>query len=87
MSSVIHGTHRLQDLLPAFMKEIEARTGVPVTEPILPEEDDHLWWESEEADWVLEEFFDRLSDLAPPGTQFGAHEGDGSDFGFWEVTL
>ena len=24
-----------------------------------------------------------LNELAPEGTSFGAHEGDGSDFGFW----
>lgn len=35
-------------------------------------------------DDVLELLFDSLNGVAPDGTSFGAHEGDGSDFGFWQ---
>lgn len=31
-----------------------------------------------------ETLFDALNDIAPGGCYFGAHMGDGSDFGFWE---
>lgn len=47
--------------------------------------DDHPWWRSEGATYWLEALFDRLEDLAPEGYTFGAHPGDGSDFGFWPV--
>ena len=39
---------------------------------------------SEECAWDLEALFDALGEHAPKGHYFGAHPGDGSDFGFWE---
>jgi hypothetical protein len=39
--------------------------------------------DGDEAGWWLEELTDLLNSYAPPGHHFGAHEGDGSDFGFW----
>lgn len=38
---------------------------------------------AEDADYILEEITDALSEFAPPYCYFGAHEGDGSDFGYW----
>lgn len=35
--------------------------------------------------WVLELLFDALDGYAPEGYRFGAHECDGSDFGFWPI--
>jgi hypothetical protein len=37
----------------------------------------------DEQDDVLATIHDALNAVAPPGTSFGAHPGDGSDFGFW----
>ncbi len=45
------------------------------------QEDDY--YESEDADYDLEALFDELSAFAPDYFYFGAHEGDGSDYGFW----
>lgn len=36
--------------------------------------------------YMWEDLFKALEGLAPSGMYFGAHEGDGSDFGFWYDT-
>jgi hypothetical protein len=43
------------------------------------------YFESDAAAWDLETLFELLNDLAPEGTYFGSVEGDGADFGFWEI--
>ncbi len=44
------------------------------------------WTDEEEgtASWLVnEDLMDALNEHAPPYCYFGAHEGDGADFGFW----
>ena len=36
-------------------------------------------------DYLYEVLFRWMDKIAPPGYYFGAHPGDGSDFGFWEI--
>lgn len=39
----------------------------------------------EHADWVLDELVAQLNDIASrEGMVFGAHPGDGADFGYWK---
>ena len=94
--TVIHGTHRPQDLIPAFLDELQvvdpAHYHGYITGPfgaipayVMDEGDDSEWWDSEEAGYMLEELFDLLNQSAPEGYFFGAHPGNGSDFGYWMI--
>lgn len=87
--SVSWGTHLPSDLIPRFLHKLaqldESKAAALRAE--LPEdlEPNDSYWESEEAHWLLEELFDVLDAFAPDGHYFGAHEGDGTDFGFWPL--
>ena len=88
-SSVSHATLREEDMIPAFERVLDLAgveyerpaavdkllLGQPLTDPEL----------EEVGYYVNETLFDLLNSIAPEGTEFGAHPGDGSDFGFWEV--
>lgn len=47
-------------------------------------EKDPFDFETENAHYLLETLFDALNDCAPDNHYFGAHVGNGSDYGFWE---
>ena len=94
--SVIHGTHRTCDLVPSFLGVIE---NTPEYAQIMQTNDSNLKvifdpsaderderWESDDMSYFLnEDLFDILNEYAPGGYYFGAHPGDGSDFGFWAI--
>jgi len=88
--SVSSGTMRPEDLIPAFADELRAYVQAAGVEGAIPahlklaEEADAIEdYDSEEANGVLEELFDALNEYAPPYGYFGAHPGDGADYGFW----
>jgi hypothetical protein len=94
--TVIHGTMRTQDLIPAFLDalrdcapaEYEQLMACPfgtIPAYVFDDGDDSPWWSSDDADSLLDELFDALNDAAPEGLYFGAHPGDGCDYGFWAV--
>lgn len=82
-----HATLRLQDLLPVALEALgntpESTTIRPIPDDIL-EDEYHEWWNGEEAHDLWESVWDLLNQYAPPGYGFGAHEGNGSLFGFWK---
>jgi hypothetical protein len=92
--TVIHGTLRTCDLIPAFLGALRdvapdhyagyvvAPFG-PIPAHVQDAGDSSDWWDGDDAYALLEELFDILNDHAPEGYYFGAHPGDGSDFGFW----
>ena len=88
LGSVSHGTMRPQDLIPAFLSAIQEVAPDQYAQLMLhlPSEaplDEDVWWNSEEASYLLEDLFDCLNDQAPPYVYFGCTEGDGSDYGYW----
>jgi len=91
--TIIHGTLRNEDLLDAFTSTLE---DCITRNPELPlkqrEIATALVWDAREADpdsetasELINDLIDALQEFAPPGHSFGAHEGDGADFGFWPV--
>lgn len=88
--TVISGTLRPQDLIPAFYAELDrvapARRG-------RLENEMRMWRvELEEGETDPEEdkefvylLVERLNEVAPHGIYFGAHHDGGSDFGWWET--
>jgi hypothetical protein len=80
--TVSHGTMRAEDLIPTFLDELETRDAAAHA-TILAEYPGDIDYESEDAEYMLEALFDALNACAPNGHYFGAHVGDGSDYGFW----
>lgn len=87
--SIRHGTMRPADLVPVFLAELhkhDADTAASYLAEVPPAalaDDRAEFWDSEDAADILNSLFDALDSAAPAGCYFGAHPGDGSDYGFW----
>lgn len=94
--TVIRGTLRNCDLVPAFLSVI--RDTPEYAQMIQTNEwdlkvmfdaganDSDPRWESETMLYFLDELMHVvLNNYAPEGYYFGSHIGDGSDFGYWEI--
>ena len=94
--SISSGTMRSEALIPACASQLESiLRDIPPAERnpdhvALLKECEHVTecplpvdWEAEEASEIVSELFDALNDYAPPYGYFGAHRGDGADYGFW----
>jgi len=87
--SVSHATLREEDLIPSFERVLDV-AGVEYERPasvdklLLSQPLADSEWE-EVAFYLNETLFDLLNGIAPEGTEFSAHPGDGSDYGFWEA--
>lgn len=89
--TLIHGTMRDEDLLRAFATELrrldEAGNYYQLcNEAMVMANDPEGDYQYMPAD-VITDLFDRLDEFSPEGHRFGAHEGDGSDYGFWPVEV
>ena len=86
VGSVSTGTLRNGDLLHSFRSALEDYDAKSYRAhmaefPDLNDVDGNV--DDENVDYAVEDLEDRLNEVAPPGTYFGSHPGDGADFGFW----
>jgi hypothetical protein len=101
LGSISTGTLRTEDLLETFARVLESHNNEGNIRDICLTLDNPLHalfgeyldielnnaWESEEAYSLLHEgFYYALNDICPPFVYFGAHPGDGADYGFWPDT-
>jgi hypothetical protein len=88
IGSVSSGTMRPEDLIPEFIYELRRqkplsrgiRRELRSIEKEMEQED---FYEQDAASYALEYLFDTLDTFSPEGFYFGAHPGDGADYGFW----
>ena len=95
VGSVSHGTLLTEDLLDAFAGELELLVnrnakawrsdegGKRRDKYMKLVGDAREVDDKEDAAEIIIDLMDALQEFAPQGVFFGAHEGDGSDFGFW----
>jgi len=88
-NSVSYATLQEKDLIRAF-EEVLDLAGVEYERPaaadkvLLGQALTCSEW-AQVGSYVNETLCDLLNSIAPDGTEFGPHPGDGSDFGFWKV--
>jgi len=79
LGSISSGTLRPEDLIPAFAAVLD-----PNSEPATRAKAyDPETTSAEEAERLLEDLENALSDMAPDYCYFGTTAGDGANFGFW----
>ena len=92
IGTVSWGTHRPSHLIPKFLIALEKCNFAKYSEirsrcPIFvfkPDSVDKEWFDTEDAAEVLDDLFKALRDAGVDNyLYFGAHDGDGADFGFW----
>lgn len=95
IGSISSGTLRSEDLIPALHGELEyqyspedreALAGVWNTYNAILDEcwgDNGELIESEHDGEIVDDLISALDTFSPPYCYFGAHEGDGADFGYW----
>lgn len=80
--TLIHGTMRAEDLIPAFLAECDRLNIILSTADRLAAEL-HTFGDPEQESETIDMLMDQLSLAAPFGHYFGANPGDGADYGFW----
>lgn len=89
--SVSTGTLRTEDLLRRFASELERVFPFGGRSLVIEAREAAANYPrgnemQEHAEWVLSEVIAQLDDIAGrEGLTFGAHEGDGADFGYWKA--
>lgn len=93
VGSVSSGTMRNQDLMPDFIWELRNLGHRDKKLTVIQNRvntalngqygEDDAYFQDEESSYDLESLFDMLDQHSLPYMYFGAHPGDGADYGFW----
>jgi len=88
ISSISSGTMRTEDLIPCFVSELQRQKPLRREHKRLAREinsriEEENYFSSEDAGFDLEELTEALQEYAPSYFYFGAHPGDGADYGYW----
>lgn len=93
--TVSSGTMRTEDLLGSLSAELDYQIKRQPRSfkrrelrKLINEADRVRLWvidPNDEGSAIVEELFDALEQFAPPYAYFGAHPGDGADYGYWLV--
>jgi hypothetical protein len=83
LGSISSGTMRPDDLIPVFADELSRLNTAGEYAALIAEAEAIEDYGAETAEFVLEDLFDVLDGFAPDYCYFGAHPGDGADYGFW----
>lgn len=87
--SLSESTMRPEDLIPCFISALRIieSDNKGIMESMQQMENDTQkdgYFESEDCQFDLNYLFDLLDACSPDGFYFGAHPGNGSDYGFWK---
>jgi len=83
IGSIIEGTLRPADLIPAFAEELERLDIRGEYRDLIKDAKEVKNYDSEDAQFILDDLFVALDSFSPPHTFFGAANTDGASFGFW----
>src|ERR1035437_7618406 len=93
IGSVSSATMRAEDLIPCFISELRSQRPLKREHQRLIRTIEQAmnannmetgeYFDSDDADYDLEALFDALDAYCLPYFYFGAHPGDGADYGYW----
>ncbi len=83
IGSIIEGTLRPADLIPAFVEELKRLDKEGTYQELIGEAENITDYEAEGVQFILDDLFDALDAFSPPYTFFGAANTDGASFGYW----
>lgn len=86
IGTISHGTTRHEELIPSFSHDLRRISDAPEHIKLCDQADapvnEATGDEQDDID-LLYALIEALNECAPPYCYFGAHPGDGSDYGFW----
>jgi len=91
IGSISHGTMRPEDIIPIFADELARLDKAKVYSELIKEamniDWDYIDWNNynDNIPFIVDSLSEALNSFTPPYCYFGAHPGDGSDYGFWPL--